>query len=227
MVKEMIEPYYQHKGIRFFHCDCMDFMKEIPDNYYDLAIVDPPYGLQSNNVQFGSMISTSGVKRMDVSKWNQWNHLVPKSEYYDKLRRISKNQIVWGINYLGINLGRGRLVWYKKNTATFSDCELAYQSFTDGVYLFEWIWNGMIQQNMANKEKRIQPTQKPTALYHWILKKYAKAGQLIFDTHGGSMSSAIACYKEGYEMDICEIDKEYFDAGVKRFKQVVSQQELF
>lgn len=213
--------------IKLYNMDCMKAMKEIPDKAFDLAIVDPPYGLKSKNVQYGNMVSSSGVRRRDVSKWKNWNKLVPPDEYYEQLFRVSKNQIIWGINYLGKNFGSGMIVWDKFNTASFSDAEVAFQSFTGGVYMFRFIWNGMIQQNMKNKETRIHPTQKPVSLYKWILKKYAKEGDKILDTHLGSGSIAIACYDMGFDITGYEIDKQYFDSAVNRIENYKKQGQLF
>lgn len=196
----------------------MEAMKEMPDKAFDLAIVDPPYGLKKENLHYGNLVSKEGIIRMDTSKWSEWNALVPTDEYYENLFRISNHQIIWGINYLGRHFGSGRIVWDKFNTATFSDAEIAYQSFTGGVYMFRYIWNGMLQENMKNKEKRIHPTQKPVDLYKWCLNKYAKPGAQILDTHIGSGSIAIACYDMGFDLTGFEIDKEYYDAAVKRLE---------
>lgn len=209
--------------IRLFNIDCMEGMKYRPDKCYDLAIVDPPYGLNNQNIQYGNNVSTTGIKRMDVSKKKEWNGKIPTDEYYQELFRVSENQIIWGINYLGKNFGTGRIVWDKFNTATFSDAEIAYQSFTGGVFMFRYTWNGMIQEHQDKKEVRIHPTQKPVDLYKWLLKRYAKPGDKILDTHGGSMSSAIACYDIGYDLDLYEIDKDYFKAGKNRFENHIKQ----
>lgn len=204
--------------IDIYNQDCTEAMKEFPDKAFDLAIVDPPYGLKKNNLNYGTLISTSGTKRACTKKWDKWNRLVPTDDYWKELFRISENQIIWGINYLGKNFGSGRIVWDKFNTATFSDAEIAFQSFTDGVYMFRYTWNGMIQEHQSNKEIRIHPTQKPVALYKWLLKKYANPNDKVLDTHLGSGSIAIACYDLGLDLKGYEIDKEYYDAAVKRIE---------
>ncbi len=133
-------------------------------------------------------------------------------------------------NYFVENLTNSScwVVWDKDNgDSIHADCELAWTSFKTSVRKIKWLWHGMRQQNMKNKETRIHPTQKPIQLYRWILQNYAKAGDTILDTHGGSMSSAIACHMEGFELDICELDKEYFDAAVNRFKIYEQQLTLF
>ena len=205
--------------------DCLPAMRKMKDKQFDLALVDPPYGLKTKNVQYGNL--TSGkVTRRDVQKWKTWNANVPTDEYYEQLFRVSKNQIIWGINYLGKNFGSGRIVWDKFNTATFSDAEIAYQSFTGGVFMFRFQWNGMIQEDMKHKEKRTHPTQKPVALYKWILKKYARPGDKILDTHGGGCSIAIACYDLDHDAEIYEIDREYYDVAVRRIENHKKQGTL-
>ena len=210
-----IQPDFELKTVRLFNIDCMLFMKEIPDNYYELAIVDPPY---MNVFSIPASNNCSEVKRnYNLKTLNEQ----PKDEYFIELKRISKNQIVWGVNYYKFYLGCGRIVWDKDNTGVYSDCELAYHSFSNVTRKFKYRWNGMLQQNMKEKESRIHPTQKPRDLYKWILTKYAKPTDKIFDSHGGSFSSACACLDMGFEFDGCEIDKEYFDNAVERLKNNV------
>ena len=203
--------------------DCMELMASTADNYYDLAIVDPPYGKGIAKIgQVGG--NNKGIVKTYKSK--QWDNEPPTPEYFTELRRVSKNQIIWGGNYFELNPTPCFIVWDKDNTGNFADAELAWTSFDSSVRIFKWRWNGMLQQNMADKEERIHINQKPVALYRWILKNYAKAGQRILDTHGGSFSSAVACHTEGFEMDIIEIDEEYYNAGVKRFKEATCQLKL-
>jgi site-specific DNA-methyltransferase (adenine-specific) len=140
------------------------------------------------------------------------------------LERVSKNQIVWGGNFLG--LCGGVIVWQKNGTA-FGEAEVAICSTHKSVRVFEYTWNGMLQQNMKDKEIRIHPTQKPVALYEWILKNYAKEGDVILDTHLGSGSSRIACHKAGLDFVGCEIDKDYFDKQEARFKNFIAQMTLW
>lgn len=208
--------------IRFFHCDAMDFLKETDNKVYDLAIVDPPYK--------DSFKITANDKAAKVKKQYNLNSLnlkSPKKKYFVELCRISYNQIIWGVNYYKHYLGAGRIVWDKENTGVYSDCELAYHSFSDVTRKYKFRWNGMLQENMKNKEIRIHPTQKPVELYRWLLQNYAKEGDRIIDTHGGSMSIAIACDDLGFDLDICEIDEEYFNAGVERFKEYKRQLKIF
>lgn len=208
--------------INLIHGDCMDFMKDVPDNFYELAIVDPPYGLGGIN-----------FNTRKFHKEKDWNKKIPPHEYFNQLYRISKNQIIWGCNYY-INdiIHIGRIVFNKMipnhGMQNFSDCDLASQSFNRIIKLYKHEWRGNVQNgkmNIKNKEDissgietRIHPTQKPVALYKWLLHNYAKEGDKILDTHGGSMSIAIACYDMGFDLDCIEIDKEYYDAGVKRFE---------
>jgi len=203
--------------IRAYLGDCMDLMEGKPDNYWDLAIVDPPYG---NRVGIDKAAPCKQYKPVT------WDNNIPTDAYFTELKRVSKNQIIWGVNYFD-NLKGGRIVWDKDNSGNFSDCELAYQSFSHGIKKFTWRWNGMLQQNMGNKEVQIHPTQKPVSLYRWLLTNYAKPGQQILDTHGGSFSSAIACWHEGYDLDICEVDEEYFNDACERFERETRQQRLF
>jgi site-specific DNA-methyltransferase (adenine-specific) len=214
--------------INFFNCDNIEFMKGKPDNFYDLAIVDPPYFSGPDKLgYFGANYSKTKVRRQNYKVIGNWG--VPGDDYFNELIRVSKHQIIWGYNYYNINnMGSGRIIWDKINDAsTFSDCEIAYCSSKEHVKVFRFMWNGMLQGDMKNKEIRIHPTQKPVKLYRWLLKNYAKEGNKILDTHGGSMSIAIACDMEGFDLDICEIDKDYFDSGVKRFNQYKEQLTLF
>lgn len=214
--------------VNFFNVDCIEFMKSKPDKCYDLCIVDPPYGIDINNQSQGK---GGGVARkIDYTK-KDWDKTAPEIIYFNELRRVSKNQIIWGANHFISRLPIDSscwIVWDKDNGETdFADCELAWTSFKTAVRRFKWTWAGMRQQNMKNKEERIHPTQKPIALYRWILQNYANPNDKILDTHGGSMSIAIACDMEGFDLDICEIDKDYFEAGVERFENYKRQGVLF
>lgn len=206
-------------NIKLMNMDCMQWMKDIPDKYYNLCICDPPYGIGASKGTWGSsnagMVTDYGQKK--------WDDSTPDPEYFQQLFRISKNQIVWGGNYFLLPPSSCWIVWDKLNSADFADCELAYTSFETAVRKFSFRWNGMIQQNMVNKEIRIHPTQKPVALYKWLLHNYAKPGDRILDTHGGSMSIAIACYDLGYSLDLCELDKDYFEAGKKRLDDHIAK----
>lgn len=213
-----------------YNMDCMDYMKSIFYKFFDLAIVDPPYFDGPNKLgYYGKDISSFGIKRPGY-KAKHWR--IPKIDYFNELFRVSKNQIIWGVNYYPYDcFSSGRIVWNKANGKnSFSDCEIAFCSLIDTVRMFTYMWNGMcqgksikeghIQQgNKRKNEKRIHPTQKPIALYAWILSNYAKKGDKILDTHLGSGSSRIAAYKMGFDFYGTEIDKEYFDEQEKRFKR--------
>lgn len=201
--------------------DNMQLMARYPDKYFELAIVDPPY---KNEFKITANCKAAKVKKnYDLKTLNGQ----PKKDYFDELFRISKNQIIWGINYYPFYFGAGRIVWDKDNTGVYSDCELAYHSFSDVTRKFQFRWNGMIQGDMKNKETRIHPTQKPVALYKWLLDKYAKQGDKILDTHLGSGSIAIACHDYGFELTACELDAEYYEKAIQRIKNHTNQQKLF
>jgi len=218
--------------INFHHIDCIEFIKGKPDKFYDLAVVDPPYGIGMSNTE---QIGTS--KKHKVKDWDK---SIPDLHYFNELKRVSRHQIIWGVNYFNeMGLSGGRIVWNKlgKNIGrraiapTFSECELAYYSGANNIKMFSYTYIGNVQGNdyqiLWSETNRIHPTQKPIELYRWLLQNYAKQGDKILDTHGGSMSSAIACDMEGFDLDICELDKEYFDNGVKRFNNYKSQLTLF
>ena len=205
--------------------DCMEAMKEIPDKYFELAIVDPPYG-----IGVGTMAYTNGVAKVGNALANRTDYrhenwdVKPCKEYFDELKRISKAQIIWGGNYFSDILPSTKswIVWDKRTddryTNDFADCELAWCS--NGVArVFRYLYNGMIQGDMKNKEKRFHPTQKPIQLYKWLLMNYAKQGDKILDTHVGSASSFIAAYDMGFDILGFELDKDYFDAANKRINE--------
>lgn len=202
--------------------DCIEGMKQFPDKIFDLAVVDPPYG----NIDAIGLIDNKkkGKQATKRTNYKLFENIAPDDEYYLELERVSKNQIIWGGNFLG--LCGGVIVWQKNGTA-FGEAEVAICSTHKSVKVFEYTWNGMIQQNMKDKEIRIHPTQKPVALYEWIFANYASQGNLILDTHLGSQSSRIAANKAGLDFVGFEIDREYYDNGNKRFKNFVSQGVLF
>lgn len=209
--------------------DCVEYMKTLPDKFFELAIVDPPYfsGPNKANYYRNSIESKTKAPAGIYKTLENWK--VPEQEYFDELYRISKHQIIWGINYYEkfVNCA-GRIVWDKENgDSTFSDAEIASCSLIDSVRMFKYMWNGMLQGNMKNKEDRIHPTQKPIALYEWLLTKYAKQGDKIFDSHLGSGSSAIAAKNLGFEFYGTEIDPHYFEAACKRIEQASKQCSLF
>ena len=208
--------------------DNMKLMARYEDNHFDLAIVDPPYGIDVGNQSQGK---GGGVaKKIDYTV-KDWDKSSPDLEYFKELKRVSKNQIIWGANHFINKIPFGSpcwIVWDKVNGGTdFADCELAYTSFKTAVRKISWRWSGMLQQDMKNKEIRIHPTQKPIKLYEWLLMNYAKEGDKILDTHLGSGSIAIACHNLKYDLTACELDKEYFDAAMKRIEKHKQQLTMF
>ena len=207
--------------------DCVKGLKRFPDKHFDLAIVDPPYGIGMDKTHFKT--KSSNAKPTEYGK-KDWDNAIPSKEYFNELLRVSKNQIVWGGNYFVENLTNSScwVVWDKDNgNSIHADCELAWTSYNTGVRKVKYLWHGMRQQNMKNKEERIHPTQKPIALYKWLLMNYASEGNLILDTHLGSGSSRIAAYDLGYDFIGFETDKEYYEKQEKRFIDFVSQLRLF
>lgn len=208
--------------------DCLEAMKQMDDNQFDLAIVDPPYGIGEDGGTNGTRGKLAKSK-IYISKG--WDKESPSVEYFNELIRVSKNQIVWGANHFISKIPFDSscwIVWDKDNGETdFADCELAWTSFKTSVRKIKWKWQGMLQQNMKNKETRIHPTQKPVKLYEWILDKYAKEGDKILDTHLGSGSIAIACHNRGFDLTGFEIDKEYFDNAAERLRVHQSQLTMF
>ena len=205
----------------------MDLMARYEDNYFDLAIVDPPYGIGMDSTHFKTKSSFS--KPTDYGIKN-WDNKIPKKEYFTELQRVSKNQIIWGGNYFIENLTNSScwVVWDKDNGDSFhADCELAWTSFQSSVRKIKWLWHGMRQQNMKNKEKRFHPTQKPVKLYEWLLMNYAKQGDKILDTHFGSGSIGIACHNLGFDLTACEIDKDYYNLAIERINKHKAQKRLF
>jgi site-specific DNA-methyltransferase (adenine-specific) len=214
--------------IRIYNEDCLAAMRAMPDNAYDLAIVDPPYGIGEDG---GTNGSRGLLAKSKVYKSKGWDKEPPSKEYFNELKRVSKNQIIWGANHFIDRVPYASscwVVWNKENGATdFADCELAYTSFTTAVRMFTWRWQGMLQGDMKNKEQRIHPTQKPVKLYEWLLDNYAKQGDRILDTHLGSGSIAIACHNRGYDLTAYEIDQEYFESTTKRIKDHIAQLTIF
>jgi len=212
--------------IELLNMDCMDYMRECEDNQFDLSIVDPPYGIGADKKNSNRILQSN--KSAALSKYygkQNWDDTTPKKDYFDELKRISVKQIIWGANFF--NLQGGMLYWHKNVTMpTYITGELAYLSWLNKIDFVEITWHGMLQENMKNKELRIHPTQKPVRLYEWLLKNYAKENDKIFDSHLGSGSSAIACYKMGFDFVGIEIDKEYFDAASKRLKEHQDQFKL-
>jgi len=196
--------------IRMYNCDCMELMNS--GNKWDLAIVDPPYGINRNGMNMGNSIFNKDDKK--------WDNGVPDKLYFYALFKNTINQIIWGGNYFNLPPSQYFAIWDKGETMygrDFAECEYA------------WINKGgtRIFKKSPNQSERIHPTQKPVKLYKWLLTNYAKQGDTILDTHGGSMSIAIACWDLGFDLDICELDSDYFDSAVKRFENHIAQTTLF
>jgi len=208
----------------------MELMARYEDNYFDLAIVDPPYGIGFG--EFNRTNKDSSGKRYKANKYKQsnWDDEIPTNEYFIELKRVSKNQIVWGGNYfpyLWKNGCKGFIFWFKGNPVpNFADGELAYTSFNKVAKQFSYRYYGNLEGNTSAQEK-YHPTQKPIALYEWLLMNYAKEGDKILDTHLGSGSIAIACHNLGYDLTACELDKEYYNAAIKRINQHKQQIRMF
>lgn len=203
--------------VNFFNTDCVSFMKSKPDKFYNLAIIDPPYGINFAKQHTG--------KGWTIRESKDWDKGIPPPEYWERLFRVSKNQVVWGGNYMTEFLppSMGWIFWDKgQRDFSLADGELAWTSFNKALRVYEYS-----RAKLNNNRRGLYPTEKPIELYRWILNRYAKPNDKILDTHGGSMSSAIACDMEGYDLDICEIDKDYFNAGVKRFENYKKQGVLF
>ena len=194
--------------IELHNVDCLPFMKQCEDKQFDLAIVDPPYGIG---------ISSNTVRQQHEKK--SWDNAIPSKEYFDELKRVSKHQIVWGDNYFlqYIDNTQCFLIWDKKQQYNFSlaMCEMAWTSFNKPAKIFT--------QSVLKERGKIHPTQKPVKLYEWLLMNYAKEGDKILDTHLGSGSIAIACHNLGYDLTACELDKDYYDAAIKRINQHKAQ----
>ena len=215
--------------INSHNVDCMNFMRGLPDKAYDLAIVDPPYGINIADTTTGTVIRNKSDKDTLIRK--AWDTNTPDADYFTQLFRVSRNQIVWGGNYFGDILGycKAPILWDKQNgDSPYADGELAWTSsgLPRNLKIWRHQWCGAFKDSERGATK-IHPTQKPIALYRWLLQNYAKPGWKILDTHGGSFSHAIACDIEGYDLDICELDKDYFEAGKKRFEDHLSQPRIF
>ena len=191
-----------------------------PDKFFDLAIVDPPYGIDADQKR-GDTGRNGHIKQRDYHIGN-WDKGIPTPEYFSEIKRVSKNQIIWGGNYFLDYLGNTScfVVWDKDNSDNFyADCELAWTSFDTAVRKAKYRWHGFLQGDMKNKENRVHPTQKPVSLYRWLLENYAKPGQLILDTHVGSASSLIACESMGFDYVGFEIDPDYYAAAKNRMSK--------
>ena len=206
--------------------DNMLMMARYPDNYFELSIVDPPYGINADIKNSIKDLKTKKSAKLSKDYGNQnWDNSIPNDKYFQELKRVSKKQIIWGANFF--NLQGGMLYWHKNVTMpTYSTGELAYLSWLNKIDFVEITWHGMLQHDMKNKEVRIHPTHKPVKLYEWLLINYAKEGDKILDTHRGSASLDIACHNLGFDLVTCELDKDYFNDGNKRLNQHQKQQVM-
>jgi site-specific DNA-methyltransferase (adenine-specific) len=202
--------------------DNMQLMARYPDNYFDLAIVDPPYGIGEGSKK----IHSRGKSQLKYTA-KDWDNSTPSKEYFDELFRVSKNQIIWGANHFIESINKNSscwLFWDKDGYGDFADGELAWCSFKTAVRKYKFTWNGFRKQI---PQDRIHPTEKPFNLYKWQLENYAKQGDKILDTHLGSGSIAIACHDYDFELTACELDKEYYDKAIERITNHTKQQKLF
>jgi site-specific DNA-methyltransferase (adenine-specific) len=206
--------------------DNMDLMSRYSDNYFDLAIVDPPYGIGIDV----AMNANKGKKGFKLYKKTNWDSSTPTIEYFNELFRVSNNQIIWGANYFIEHINKnsqGWIVWNKvQREFTMSDAELAWTSFNKTIRVFD-LSRGSAMGDHNKYGEKIHPTQKPVALYKWLLDKYAKEGDKILDTHLGSGSIAIACHDYGFDLTACELDKEYFDKAMQRINNHTAQIKMF
>ena len=203
--------------------DCMDLMRGRPDGFYDLAVVDPPYGIGASSMNMGSGKSKR-CSKIKNRKWSakEWDNATPEDEYFSELFRVSKSQIIWGGNYFNLGPCKNYVIWDKEiaEALSFASCEMAWTSFDMAPKMFR-------HSAYLDKSGKIHPTQKPVALYKWLLSNYAKPGDRILDTHGGSGSSMIACYDLGFDMDWIELDPDYFKSAKERFERHKAQGQLF
>jgi len=209
--------------IELINGDCMEYMREMKDNEFDLAIVDPPYGIDLANMNMG-IGNTPKASKIKNRKWTpkDWDKNTPTKEYFTELFRVSKNQIIWGGNYFELPPAKKFIIWDKEipNGLSFSDCEFAWTSFYGANKICRY-------SAYKNKSEKFHPTQKPPFLYEWLLDNYAKEGDKILDTHLGSGSIAIACHNRKFDLTGYEIDKEYYDAACKRYDFHKRQLTLF
>jgi site-specific DNA-methyltransferase (adenine-specific) len=206
---------------RLYHMDCMIGMRQFPDKYFELALIDPPYGIGIDGQKLSINKNPKHNRKEHTTKG--WDNQRPTHEYFEELERVSRNQIIWGGNYFVENLKptKGWIVWDKgQHGLTMSDCELAYSSFNCPTRV------KVLNRCELLKDGTIHPTQKPIALYKWLLKNYAKPGDKILDTHVGSASSLIACYDMGFEYIGFELDEDYFNAATKRLNDFKAQTRL-
>ena len=212
---------------KILNMDCIDFLKNCPDNYFDLCCCDPPYGIG----EAAGKNKSRGNKAIPKDYGNKdWDKSIPEKEIFNEILRVSKHQIIFGGNYFVEYLHNSPcwLVWDKNNGANdFADCELAWTNFKSAVRKYLWTWNGMLQHDMKNKDVRIHPTQKPLKLFEMILSDYSNENDLILDCFSGSGTTAIACHNLNRRFICIERDTDYYNASVERLKDAQSQLKLF
>lgn len=209
------------------HADCYEVLRGLGDKSVDLVLTDPPYGI---NVAASSKVGGNNLAAATNYGAVKWDSAIPDDHLFNELRRVSKNQIVWGGNYFAAALGNSPawLVWDKLRTGNFADCELAWTSFGFAVRRFSWLWNGMLQQNMgAFKEHRYHPTQKPVPLFNWCLKLCSKPGDVVLDPFAGSGTTALACHALGRHFICVERELEYVNIARNRLRDAQAQLSLF
>ena len=213
--------------IHLYNMDCVEYMKGCEDNQFDIAIVDPPYGLnfgnfnRTNKDEYGNRFKANRYHNTD------WDKSIPDDEYFEQLFRVSKNQIIWGGNYFPLPPTQCFVFWYKQNPVpNFSDGELAWTSFKKPAVCFDYRYYGNLQ-GKSSAETKIHPTQKPRELYDFLLHKFAEPGMKILDTHLGSGSIGIACHYFGCELYATEINEVYFNNAMKRIKDKTVQIDMF
>lgn len=228
----------------YYNMDCMDGMKQFPDKYFDIAVCDPEYGRKEhggrNRSGYVKQKNGSTIWVSDGQYENRgWDNEPPPKAYFDELMRVSKHQIIWGVNYFDYPLTCGRIIWDKCNDGSDqSGAEIAYCSLNDRVDIFRYMWRGMMQGksieegtiqqgNKQKNEKRIHPTQKPVNLYRWIIKKYIQSGWKVLDTHTGSASSLIAYHEARLQFVAFEKDRYMYDLSMERYKTETAQMNLF
>jgi len=210
-------------NITLYNADCLEIMKTFKDKQFNLAIIDPPYGLDIANMNMG-VGKSKKASRVENRKWkpNGWDKETPSKDFFDELFRVSENQIIWGGNYFELPKFDHFVVWDKEidEQLSFSQCELAWTSFKCANKIFRY-------SVYKDKKYRFHPTQKPIQLYKWLLQNYAKQGDKILDTHFGSLSIGIACHDMGFELTAIELDKDYYEAGKERLRNHQRQLTIF
>lgn len=211
--------------------DCLDILKQLPDKCVDLVLTDPPYGIgyDKKATRYNGTFQGNGVARRGIYKECNWDKKTPEKEVFDEILRISRNAIIFGGNYFANMLPNSKhwIVWDKKTNGDWADCELAWTSFGKPVKKYEYLWSGMLQQNMKEKEIRIHPTQKPVGLFMKILQDYSNENDIVLDCFSGSGTTAVACHNLKRRFICIEKDPEYAKASQERLEQAQRQQTLF